>query len=56
MKRKSTKTARKLHLDYPELKMAFFKRIEDEVKTNDIPLDLAMNWDQTGSKLVPVSS
>ena len=56
MKRKANKAARKLPPDYPELKMAFLKRIDDEVKTNDIQLDLLINWDQTGSKLVPVNS
>lgn len=56
VRRKATKAARKLPPDYPELKVAFLKRIEDEVKTNDIPPDLVLNWDQTGSKLVPVSS
>ena len=33
--------------------MAFLKRNNDEVKTNDIP---PTNWDQTGSKIVQVSS
>ena len=50
VRRKATKAARKLPPDYPELKMAFLKRIEDEVTANDIPLDLVINWDQTGSK------
>ena len=36
--------------------MVFLKRIEDGIKTNDIPPDLVLNWDQTRSKLVPVSS
>lgn len=56
VKRKATKAARKLPPDYPALKLAYLKRIEDEVKTNSIPEDLLINWDQTGSKLVPVSS
>ena len=56
VKRKATKAARKLPPDYPDLKIAYLKRIEDEVKNNDIPADLLINWDQTGSKLVPVSS
>ena len=34
----------------------YLKRIEDEVKTNNIPAHLRMNWDQTGSNLVAVSS
>ena len=56
VKRKATKAARKLPPDYAELKVAFLKRIEDEVKTNDIPAEMIINWDQTGSKLVPVNS
>ena len=56
VKRKATKAARKLPPDYPDLKIAYLKRIEDEVKNNNIPADLLINWDQTGFKLVPVSS
>ena len=56
VRRKATKAARKLPPNYPDLKVTFLKRIEDEVKTNDIPPDLIINWDQTGSKLVPVNS
>lgn len=55
VRRKATKTARKLPPDFAPIKMSFLKRIEEEMKTNDIPLDLLINWDQTGSKLVPVS-
>lgn len=32
------------------------KRIQEEVLSNAIPLQLLFNWDQTGVKLVPVSS
>ena len=56
VKRKATKAARKLPTDFPELKLAYLKRIQEEVKSNAIPLQLLFNWDQTGVKLVPVSS
>ena len=56
VKRKVTKAAWKLPPDYLELKMAFLKQIDDEVKTNDIPLDLLISWNQTRSNLVPVNS
>ena len=55
VKRKATKAARKLPPDFSELKAAYLRRIQDEVTAHDIPRDLLINWDQTGSKLVPVS-
>ena len=55
VKRKATKAARKLPVEFPELKLAFLRRIQDEVVTHSIPSELLINWDQTGSKLVPVS-
>ena len=56
VKRKATKAARKLPPDYPDLKLAYLKRIQDEVEAHDIPWDMVINWDQTGLKLVPVNS
>ena len=56
VKRKATKAARKLPPDFSTLKHTFLTRIHDEVKTNKIPSQLIINWDQTGVKLVPVSS
>ena len=56
VKRKATKAVRKLPTDFPELKLTYLKRIQEEVKSNAIPLELIFNWDQTGVKLVPVSS
>ena len=55
VKRKAPKAARKLPADFPEIKLSFLQRIKDEVEKNSIPQDLIVNWDQTGSKLVPVS-
>ena len=56
VKRKATKAARKLLTDFLELKLNFLKRIQREVRSYAIPLELPFNWDQTGVKLVPVSS
>ena len=55
IKRKATKAARKLSTDLPKLKLMYLKRIQEEVKSNALPLELLFNWDQTGLKLVPVS-
>ncbi len=55
MKRKATKAARKLPADFADIKLTFLERITNEVQSNSIPLALVLNWDQTGSKLVPVS-
>ncbi len=55
MKRKATKAARKLPADFADIKLTFLERIMNEVQSNSIPLALVLNWDQTGSKLVPVS-
>ena len=54
VKRKATKAARKLPEIFAEAKLGFYLRIKEEVKTWSIPLALIINWDQTGSKLVPV--
>lgn len=56
VRRKATKAARKHPPDFPQLKLAYFDRIKSEITDNDIPMDLLFNWDQTGTKLVPVSN
>ena len=53
MKRKATKTARKLPSDFTDIKLTFLERIRNEVQSNSILLSL--DCDQTGSKIVPVS-
>ena len=55
MKLKATKAAHKLPDDFSEVKQAFLQRVKSEVETWNIPHVLIINWDQTGSKLVPVS-
>ena len=54
-RRKATKAPCKLPVDFLEIKLSFLQRIKDEVEKNSVPQDLIVNWDQTGSKLVPVS-
>ena len=49
------KAARKLPENFAEAKLGFYQRIKEEVDMWSIPLTLIINWDQTGSKLVPVS-
>jgi len=55
VRQKATKASRKLLPDFALRKVTFLKQIEDAAKTNRIPPDLVINWDQTGSKLIPVS-
>ena len=55
VKRKATKAARKMPENYAEVKLGFLQRIKSEVEAWSIPHALIINWDQTGSKLVPVS-
>ena len=52
VKRKATNAARKLPPNFNELKAA---KIQDEIEQHAILPSIVINWDQTGSKLVPVS-
>lgn len=52
---KATKAARKLPVDFPEIKLTFLKCIADCVKEYSIPPELTINQDQTGAKYVPTS-
>jgi hypothetical protein len=57
VKRKATKAARKLPKDFDELKAEFIRKVQSNINPADglpIPFELVLNWDQTGSKLVPV--
>ena len=49
------KAARKLLEYFAEAKLGFYQRIKEDVEMWSIALALIINWDQTGSKLVPVS-
>jgi hypothetical protein len=55
VKRKATKAARKVPENIPELKRDFLDRIKNCCTEHAIPPSLVLNWDQTGSKMVPVS-
>ena len=41
--------------NFADIKLGYLQRIKDEVQAFSLPLDLIMNFDQTNSKLVPVS-
>lgn len=53
VKRKATKADRKLSPDYPDLNLAYLKRVKDEVEAHHMPWDMVFNWGQTGLKLAP---
>lgn len=55
VKRKGTKTARKLPDDFEKIKGDFLDKISKYVKENNIPHELIVNFDQTGLKMVPTS-
>ena len=55
VKCKASKAARKLPPDFANIKLQFLQRIKDEVATNSMPPALILKFDQTNSKLVPVS-
>ena len=50
---KGQKAARKWPEIFAAAKLGFYQRIKEEIETWSIPLAL-INWDQTGSKIVPV--
>ena len=55
VRRKGTKAARKLPKDFEEVKVRFLDQVSHAITTHSIPSDLVINWDQTGTKFVPVS-
>ncbi len=55
VKRKGTKAARNMPYNFEEIKNDFMDRIRHVIKKGDIPDDLIINFDQTGSKIIPVS-
>ena len=54
VKRKLQKQLESSPPDFSDVKLGFLQRIKDKVASNSIPLALVFNFDQTGSKLVPV--
>lgn len=55
VKRKGTKTARKLPDDFEKIKGDFLDNISKCVRENNIPHELIITFDQTGLKMVPTS-
>ncbi|KAG0422625.1 hypothetical protein HPB47_001564 [Ixodes persulcatus] len=55
VRRKATRTARKVPTDFENIKSEFLAKVENVVRENKIAEDMIINWDQTGYKLVPVS-
>ena len=55
-KRKATKAARKVPTDFPEIKLAFLKRVSDCFQEHKISPELIVNSDQTSAKYVPTSA
>ena len=55
VKRKATKAAHELPENFAEDNLGFYQRIKEELETWSISLAFIINWDQTGSKLAPVS-
>jgi hypothetical protein len=55
VKRKGTKTAKKVPTNLPEISNLFWSRISSTVEKYKIPPELTVNTDETGAKYVPVS-
>ena len=55
-KRKSTKAARKIPMNFEVIKSGLLRKIQYCVYEHDIPKSLIINWDQTGMSIVPSSS
>ena len=57
VKRKgSTAKSKQAVADFIELKWGFLKDVATTVTMEDIPMELVLNWDQTGIKIVPSSN
>ena len=55
VKRKGTKAAKKLPVDFPQIRDVFLERVSDTVNEFSIPKELCVNMDETGAKYIPVS-
>ena len=56
VKRRGTKAARKIPLEFPVVKAEFLTRISNAVREHNIPDELVINMDETGIPVVPVSN
>lgn len=52
---KATKVARKVPLDFADIKLAFLQ-VAAIAQEKGMPPELIINWDQTGAKFVPTSN
>ena len=55
VKRKGTKSAKKLPKDFDTIRSGFLERFSKVVAGDQVPAELIVNIDQTGLKMVPVS-
>ena len=55
VKRKVTKSAKKVPPDFADIKQAFLQRVTENVRENKVPPELVINWEQTGTKFVPTN-
>ena len=42
--------------NFSELKQSFLSNLRDIVIMDEVPLELILNWDQTGIKIVPIDT
>ena len=57
VKRKATAAKSKyLTADFAQLKQQFLADVVTSVEMKEIPVELILNWDQTGIKIVPSST
>ena len=57
VKRKATTSKDKESVaDFLERKQAFLREVVTTVEMEDVPIELILNWDQTGIKIVPTSN
>ena len=54
-KRRATTKSNPPQDDLEEVKYSFLTEVVETVDINDIPLELILNWDQTGINLVPTA-
>ena len=52
VKRKATRTSRKVPNDFDDIKASFLDRINEAVKAHNISPSMIINFDQTGTKMV----
>jgi hypothetical protein len=55
-RRRGTKAAKKLPENFDEMKANFLERISSKVRRFSIPVQLIINLDETGARIVPVSA